>query len=110
MNSFLKTMAIIIILSLGSSHHTQAMWQSIVYHCTPASWAVQGQIDSAIKNAKDTAPHIKLGIAEKGGKIKGISWSVTTVKKESGDFFIQVTCSDPVISKMYQDKGQKGLL
>jgi hypothetical protein len=95
-------MTLAIILSLGFTS-ARAMH-------TPASWAAQAQINSAIADARTSALYSKMCIIEKSGEIEGISWSVIASRKELGVTLIQVTCSDSAIEKTYQDKAAHGLL
>lgn len=110
MNLYFQIISLIITFSLGSSHHVHAMWNSIVYHCTPASWTVQKQIDAAIVLAKATTENGKVCAGLYSGIVKGISWAVIPTKNTSGQICIQVECSDPSITKIYQDKMSQGSL
>lgn len=118
MSTCFKIIATTLIATSFHSTHTMqnsqsslaSWWGSIVYHCTPASWTVQSQINSAIGFAKLVAKHSEETASAKSGEFKGISWSVISTKNKSNDFFIQVECSDPAIAKMYQDKAAQGLL
>ena len=114
MNSFLKTTVIIITLSLGHSHSTHTMWKAVTAYLAPSNDATQAQvkkeINSAIEFSKTFAHHCSDAAGDKSGEINGIAWSVVSVKKESGDSLIQVTCSDPAIEKIYKDKQAQGLL
>ena len=96
------------ILSLGCSHSTHTMLKAFASHLAPRSSAVQALIDQDIENAHFIARTGKPGYREILGEFRGISWSIFTETKESGEISFQITCSDSNIEKIYKDKVLNG--